>query len=109
MSQNKFDLDFDASSEYQKIEEQIRKLQEKKKELAEKAEEGKQLNELARRVGKLILVKYQGKRFDYDELERELSEYLISDFDRQFFGLEPLAEHDQRRPKKRGRKKKTEG
>lgn len=98
------DLDKDIEAEAKKIDEKIKKLQEQKKELAEKVKNQKQKTELARKVGLLVL-SFDGKSFDYAELEKMFDEKLTSDFDRSFFGLKELAENDSRKPKKRGRKK----
>jgi len=107
-------LDFDIESEAQKIDQKIKKLQEQKAQLKERLEQEKNQNELARKVGKLILTKFEGKSFEYQTLKTLLDEKLTSDFDRQFFGLSPLTDDDPRKPKKRGvpkgtkRKKKEE-
>ena len=107
-------LDFDIENEAQKIDAKIKKLQEQKAQLKERLEKEKNQNELARKVGKLILSKFEGKPFEYSELQSLLDEKLTTDFDRQFFGFSPLTDDDPRKPKRRGvpkgtkRKKKEE-
>lgn len=103
-----YDLDKDIESEARKIDEKIKKLQEQKKELAEKLAAEKQQFDLARKVGLLVVNEFKGKHFTYTDFEELLDKHLVSDFDRGFFGLTILAADDERRPKKRGRKAKTE-
>ena len=100
----KFDLDIEV--EAQKIDGKIKKLQEEKAKLAERLATEKQRLDLSRKVGLMVVNEFEGKRFEYDTLQSLLEEHLITDFDREFFGLKTLAADDTRRPKKRGRKKK---
>lgn len=101
------DFNFDAEAEAKKLDNKIKALQAKKAELADKAKEAKQLNELARKVGVIIIKKYEGKPFEHKDLQGALDEALTADEDRTFFGFKPLAADDPRRPKKRGRKAKS--
>ena len=101
-----YNFDMDVDAEAQKIEAKIKKLQEEKAELLEHAEEKKLLQDLARKVGVIVVSEFKGKAFGYQALEKILEEKLISDSERQFFNMQPLAEDDSRRPKKRGRKKR---
>lgn len=98
----------DIEQEAQKIESKIKKLQEEKAKLKERMEAEKDRQDLARKVGIMILTEFEGKAFEYAELQALFDKHLISDFDRQFFGLSPLTEEDPRRPKKRGRRKKEQ-
>ena len=95
-------LDFDIENEAKKIDAKIKKLQEEKAKLKERLEQEKNQNELARKIGKLILSKFEGKPFEYSELQSLLDEKLTTEFDRQFFSLQPLTDDDPRKPKKRG-------
>ena len=101
-----YDFDMDVDAETQKIDAKIKKLQEERAQLLENAEEKKLLQDLARKVGVIVVSEFQGKAFEYQALEKILEENLISDSERQFFNLQPLAEDDPKRPKKRGRKKR---
>lgn len=103
-----YDFDFDIEAEAQKLDAKIKKLQEEKSKLDERLETEKQRIELARKIGLLIVSEFEGKPFEYNALQRMLDEHLITNFDREFFGLRPLPEDDPRRPKKRGRKKKEQ-
>ncbi|MDL2268616.1 hypothetical protein LJC41_01370 [Desulfosarcina sp. OttesenSCG-928-G17] len=94
-----------AEIETKKIDEKIKKLQEEKLKLADKIKEEEQKNNLAHKVGLIILDKYKGKNFKYDDFHKLLEQTLVNDFERNFFGFSPLAEDDPRRPKRRGRKK----
>jgi len=99
------DIDRDIEIEARKIDEKIKKLQQQKKELAEKIKIDKQRNDLARRVGMIIMSKYEGNYFEYEDFRNTLAEQLTADFDREFFGFDILPIDDPRRPKKRGRKR----
>jgi hypothetical protein len=99
------ELDRDIETEVQKLDEKIKKIQQAKAQLAEKLQEEKQLLDLARKIGAVIITEFQGVRFTYIDLKLKLEDKLITDFDRNFFGLEVLAANDPRRPKQRGRKK----
>lgn len=103
-----YDFDKDIETEARKIDEKIKKLQEEKSKLKEKLAAEKQQLDLARKVGLLIVNEFKGKHFVYTDLEKLFEKHLISDFDREFFGLTVLAADDERRPKKRGRKAKKE-
>ena len=98
-------LDYDIEAEAKKIDAKIEKLKAEKANLKQRLEQEKQHIELARRVGLLILNEFKGKSFTYSDFETIIEENLISDYDRDFFGIKPLAENDPRRPKRRGRKK----
>lgn len=102
-----YNFDLDIEVEAQKIEAKIKKLQEEKVKLAERMETEKQRQDLCRKVGILVVSEFEGKPFEYDSFKALLDEHLIADFDREFFGLMPLAENDPRRPKRRGRKPKV--
>lgn len=91
--------------EAKKLDEKIKKLKEQKAKLAETLEADKQKNNLAFKLGLLLMEEYQGKDFEYDDFKKILDEKLTSDFEREFFGFQPLSTDDPRRPKKRGRKK----
>jgi hypothetical protein len=54
-------------------------------------------------------MEFQGKLFEYKALETVLDKNFIDDFDRQFFSLKPLLADDPRKPKRRGRKKRSCG
>ncbi|MDL2279033.1 hypothetical protein LJC15_00010 [Desulfovibrio sp. OttesenSCG-928-G11] len=101
-----YKFDQDIEQEAQKLEAKIKKLQEEKAKLKERMEAEKDRQDLARKVGIMILTEFEGKAFEYSSLLALFDKHLISDFDRQFFNLPPLAEDDPRRPKKRGRRKK---
>ena len=101
-----YDFDFDIESETQKLDARIKKLQEEKSKLDERLQTEKQRIELARKVGLLVVSEFEGKPFEYSTLERMLDEHLLTNYDREFFGLKALPEDDPRKPKKRGRKKK---
>ena len=101
-----YKFDQDIEQEAQKLEAKIKKLQEEKAKLKERMEAEKDRQDLARKVGIMILTEFEGKAFEYEELKALFDKHLISDFDRQFFGLPTLTEDDPRRPKKRGRRKK---
>ena len=101
-----YKFDQDIEQEAQKIEAKIKKLQEEKAKLKERMEAEKDRQDLAKKVGIMILSEFEGKAFEYIDLQALFDKHLISDFDRQFFNLSPLTEDDPRRPKKRGRKKK---
>lgn len=103
-----YDLDKDIEAEAKKIEAKIKKLQEEKAKLKERMEAEKDRQELARKVGLIILSEFKGKAFDYETLLKVFDRLLVKDYDRQFFGLTPLAEDDPKRPKKRGRRKKAQ-
>lgn len=101
-----YNFDQDIEQEAQKIEAKIKKLQEEKAKLKERMETEKDRQDLARKVGIIILTEFEGKPFEYTALLALFDKHLISDYERQFFNLSPLAEDDPRRPKKRGRRKK---
>ena len=101
-----YDLEQDIEAEARKLDAKIKKLQEEKVKLRERMESEKQRAELARKVGMFVLKDYEKNPHEYTNIINTLSEILISDFDRQFFGLEPLAEDDPKRPRRRGRRKK---
>ncbi len=101
-------FDFDAEAEARRLDEKIKALQLKKAEIAEKVEEAKFLNGLARKVGLLIVKKFEGKPFQYEDLRDTLNEVLIADTERTFFDLAILPADDPRRPKRRGRKPREE-
>jgi len=102
-----YNFDLDIEAEAQKIDSKIKKLQEEKAKLAERLATEQQRLDLSRKVGLLVVNEFQGKPFTYDAFQALLSENLIADFDREFFGLNALAADDPRRPKKRGRKPKA--
>ena len=101
-----YNFDMDIEAEKQKLEAKIKKLQEEKAKLAERMETEKQRIDLSRKVGLLVVNEFEGKSFTYDAFKDLLEKHLITNFDRQFFGFQPLAENDPRRPKRRGRKPK---
>jgi hypothetical protein len=103
-----YNFDTDIESESRKLEEKIKKLQEEKAELDKRLETEKDRLDLSRKVGLLVINEFGGKSFEYSELATLLDTHLVTDFDRNFFALSPLAETDPRRPKKRGRRKKAE-
>lgn len=103
-----YDLNTDILAEARKLDEKIKKLQEEKAEIEKRLETEKQRLELARKVGLIVVNEFQGKRFEYTDLDTLLEKHLVLDFDRQFFDLNVLPENDPRRPKRRGRKKREE-
>jgi len=103
-----YNFDQDIETESKKIEAKIKKLQEEKAKLKERMETEKDRQELAKKVGIIIITEFEGKPFEYSTLSALFDKHLISDFDRKFFNLSPLAEDDPRRPKRRGRRKKVE-
>jgi hypothetical protein len=103
-----YDFDTDAEAKSRKLAERIKKLQEEKAELDKNLETEKHRLNLARKVGILVMTEFQGKPFEYKELEVLFEKNFINDFERQFFNLAPLSTDDPRKPKRRGRKKKEE-
>jgi hypothetical protein len=103
-----YDFDSDAESKSRKLAERIKKLQEEKAELDKNLEAEKQRLELARKVGIIVLTEFEGKPFEYKDLEALFEKNFIDDFSRQFFNLPPLQADDPRKPKRRGRRKKEE-
>lgn len=103
-----YDFGKDMEAEAKKLDEKIKKLKEKKANLKQKLEDEKQQVELARKVGLLVTNEFKGKKFEYKEFLALVDKHFISDFEREFFELEPLTEDDPRRPRKRTRKKKAE-
>jgi len=98
-----FDVDVEAKS--RKLAEKIKKLQAEKAELDKNLETELQRQNLARKVGMIVVSVFKGQPFEYKDLEVLLDKHFIDDFDREFFKLEPLSAHDPRRSKRRGRKK----
>lgn len=98
----------DIELEAKKIDEKIRKLKEQKAQLAETLEAERQRKNLALKVGLLLLDEYEGKPFEYADFQQLMDSKLTTDFEREAFQLDPLPSGDPRKPKKRGRKKKTE-
>jgi hypothetical protein len=103
-----YDFDTDAEAKSRKLAERIKKLQEEKAELDKNLETEKQRLDLAKKVGIIVMTEFEGKPFEYKELETLFEKNFISDFERQFFNLAPLSTDDPRKPKRRGRKKKEE-
>jgi hypothetical protein len=107
-SREMYDFDTDAESKSRKLAERIKKLQEEKAELDKNLETEKQRLDLAKKVGIIVMTEFEGKPFEYKELETLFEKNFTSDFERQFFNLVPLSKDDPRKPKRRGRKRKEE-
>ena len=97
-----YDLNKDTDLEIKKRRERLKKIQEEIEVLEEQKKVEKEYEGLARKVGMLIVTKFKGESFEYDEFKKLLDDTFVIDSERQFFNLEPLAENDERRPKKRG-------
>ena len=100
-----YDFNVDIEAQARKLDLKIKKLQEEKAKIEENLQSEKRRIDLARKVGMLIIKKFQGKEFEYSEFKALLDTHLTDDFEREFFGFTVLAVDDSRRPKKRGRKK----
>ena len=101
-----YDFEMDPEAKSRKLGAKIKKLQEEKDQVDKGLEEIKKRRDLAYKVGIIMLTEFEGKPFEYADLEALFDKNFTEDFDRNFFNLKPLPPDDPRKTKKRGRKKK---